>query len=82
MKNNLDNLDDSNEWHLWTQMPYVHYKKQNDDKDKGIQLSKLSIKKKEKKARADGQKKNNDLSSSYDESLYAKGKKENQKEKI
>ena len=49
MKNNLDNLDDSNEWHLWTQMPYVHYKKTNDDKNKNIQLPKVFESKKEKK---------------------------------
>ena len=82
MKNNLDNLDDSNEWHLWTQMPYVHYKKTNDDKNKNIQLPKVFESKKEKKERANGQKENCDLSPSHDESLFAKSKKENQKEEV
>ena len=77
-----ENLDNSNEWHLWTQMPYVHYKKTNNDKNKDIQLPNVSEKDEKQKKKANGQKENCDLSYSDDESLYAKSEKENQKQKV
>tara|TARA_A100001011_G_scaffold85618_3_gene89696 strand:+ start:5189 stop:5488 length:300 start_codon:yes stop_codon:yes gene_type:complete len=77
-----ENLDDSNEWHLWTQMPYVHHKKSRHDKNKTIQLPKISTEKEKEKDRKFNQRKDYKLSHSDDEPLSAKVEKENKREKI